>query len=93
MLCLWLKKSHYSVCSQKTAVKFVLIKKNKKNLMYQSTKVLHKCFNNFTFKAFAQVFPNMIKLTQKVRNIRFENSNNFTLKSIDTLRFSVSEVE
>lgn len=28
-LCLWLIKSHYSVCSQKTAVKFVLIKKMK----------------------------------------------------------------
>lgn len=28
-LCLWLIKSHYSVCSQKTAVKFVLRKKIK----------------------------------------------------------------
>lgn len=47
-----------------------------KNLMYQCTELLHKCFNNFTFEAFAQVFSNMIGLTQKVRNIGSKKSNN-----------------
>lgn len=49
--------------------------------MYSSTE-LHKCFNNFTFEAFTQVLSNETELTQKVRNMRSEQGNDFTQKTL-----------